>query len=282
MITHLSQTVKEIFSKKKISFYLITFSLIFLFTSFDSGEFKSEIIDYKLLILPDTLYEDSTLVFEAGDTIEIYTSGADSIFILYEEPLPDSMENAWVVGSTNHMLIELTEHHLPVNEGVYGVNLTDFFEDGHAQLDDNTNYTSVPDPWQALIDIQPKTIRIFSGSGSKFMHVLGYYDDDIDMTYGGYGYNWKEIVNFYGITDADGLGDEPPLTGLLSIQANMDDDGECDDCGQADGGWMADAFVKDFEEFYKKFDKQLDDLTTFDPTDPVSYTHLTLPTSDLV
>ena len=157
------------------------------------------------LILPDTSHQE-------GDTIAIYTSGGDSTFVTYSEPLPDSMTEGWVINYPDtRMIVELSYHDAPVNEDVIGINLTDFFEAGHANVDDNDNYSAIQDPWKDLVDLAPKTIRVFSGSGGKFMHPLGYYvddplDEDYDVTYGGYGFNWKELVGFY---DRTGPGSPP-------------------------------------------------------------------------
>ena len=210
------------------------------------------------IMLPDSINEDTT-DYQIGDTIAIYTSGWDTSYITYDEVI-DSMENMWVVTVLDKMIIELKHQHAPVNEGVIGVNLSDFFEPGHGNLDDDDEYLSNPDPSVALIEMAPKTIRIFSGAGSKFMHPLGYLvddpldlDPDDDMMYGGYGYSWKEIVPFYDIT-AIGAAD------LGDIETDMGDD-ECNFCGD----WMDDdRFEADFEDFYFKWATQ----TPFNPTDP--------------
>lgn len=201
-------------------------------------------------ILPDTIPIE-------GDTINVFVSGADSIFVLYEDT-SINMEEAWDIGfPTSNMLIELTHHHLPFNEGVNGINITDFFEVGHAQFDDNGNYTNVPDPWQALAEAAPKTLRIFSGAGSKFMHPLGYFDPTSMLINGGYGYDINEIIPFYDIT---ALG-SPPSVGELYDDIITEPDGFCGDCNE----WMADEFVQDFSDFFVKWNKQQVDVPPYAP-----------------
>lgn len=139
---------------------------------------------YELFFLPDSTTEDS-LSYEIGDTISVYSSGLDTIYIIYAEALPDSLlEEAWAIPDPNkEMIITFSHNNAVVNDGVIGVALTDFFEPTKAAAITNSNYTETPNPWQALIDLAPKTIRVFSGASGKFMHSLGSYGPIEDICF---------------------------------------------------------------------------------------------------
>ena len=101
---------------------------------------------------------DTTIQYQEGDTIDTYTSGGDSVFVLYEDTIPDTaIAMGWYIPTpTEHMIIEFTEHHLPVEQGLLGVNVTDMFEPGHANADElAAKYGAEPDPWDYLSDMQP-------------------------------------------------------------------------------------------------------------------------------
>lgn len=223
-------------------------------------EASGEIVGYNnATILPDSLPPDS-IVYAEGDTVEVYTSGLDSIALIYTINTDSLLENAWApTWPDTRMIVHASHLDYAVNQGVFGVNLTDLFEPGHGNLDDNDNYVNAPDPWEALITLAPKTVRIFSGAGGKFMHPLGSPQDPAVPTglwNGGYGFRWEELVPFYDATDDPLLGGDAPSLPLLV--ANMAD-GVCTDCDD----WMDKKFVGDFEDFYLKADAQ----PTFDPDD---------------
>ena len=229
-----------------------------LHLAFDDSKFPN---NFSWLLFPDSTLVDST-VYAEGDTVEIYTSGPDSIVVIFESAAPDSLlEDAWTIAPGDpRMLIHVTHHDFTVNQGVNGVNLTDFFETNHGNESHNANYAFTDNPWEALIALAPKTIRIFSGAGGKFMHPLGSPVDPAEpegMWNGGYGFSWEELVVFYDKTDGD---DDAPST--TSIISNMID-GVCNGCGAVGTGWMEAKFVGDFEDFYNKAAAQ----PTFDPAD---------------
>lgn len=213
--------------------------------------------------LPDTLFTDSTNL-HLGDTVAIYAEGADSVIILYEDSIsgPDSVYYD-LAFPTQHIYVSLSSDDYPVQEGVYGINISDMFEPGHGNINDNDNYLigGQPDPWTALVALAPKTIRVFSGSGSKFMHPLGSKNVE-SLTYGGYGFNIEEIVRYFNSTDGELLG-VPTLT---EIEDNMTD-GICDECD----GWIDFRDVEAFEEFYKKFQKQQANIPPYNKYDYVTY-----------
>lgn len=225
---------------------------------------------YKPVVAPDSTMPDS-LTYEIGDTIAIYTSGLDTTYILYAEELPDSLqENFWVIDDPNpKIIVELGHQSAPVNTGLIGVNLTDFFEPNKANKDNNDNYSVVPNPWDALVELAPKTIRIFSGASAKFMHPMGsQYDAPENLWYGGYGYNWKEMVSYFDLTDESQNG--PGLPGDYDwtvIESQLSD--ECDGCES----WIDGNHTGRFVEFYEKCISQ----PTFDADDPADDTPIEQP-----
>jgi len=210
--------------------------------------------------LPDSLPPDS-IIFAEGDTVELFTSGLDSIAVIYSINPDSLLENAWAPAwPDTRMLIHASHQDFAVNKGVFGVNLSDFFEENHGHAMHNENYVNTPYPWEALITLAPKTIRIFSGAGGKFMHPLGSAQDpdEPDGTWnGGYGFRWEELVPFYDATE--NTNSAPSLATIVSDMA----DGICNGCAGGLTPWMAGKFVNDFEDFYNK----ADDQPTFDPDD---------------
>lgn len=236
------------------------FVIVYVFTaglSLTAFEAKSEIPINSFIGLqipiPDT-------GFVSGDTVNIYLSGSDSIFILHEDTT-QHYEETWDIGfPTSNMLIELTHHHLPVNEGVNGINITDMFEVGHGNFDENVNYANAPpDPWEALVAAAPKTLRIFSGAGSKFMHPLGFVNPDGTKN-GGYGYDINEIIPYYDITGGGG-----PIPSLIVLADDILPDNDCDDCDE----WMEGKYSQDFADFFIKWNKQQIDVAPYIPAIPL-------------
>jgi len=217
---------------------------------------------YEFTLIPDTVFTDSSAL-QIGDTVAIYAEGADSVIILYEDSIAgaDSMYYD-LAFPTQHIYLSLSSEHHAVNEGVYGINITDLFEPGHGNINDNDNYLvgGQPDPWAALIALAPKTLRVFSGAGSRFMHPLGSLNAE-GLTYGGYGFNIEEIVRYFDGTD-EGF-DYPDLIDIETHMADGECGGDCD--------WIHPNDIEAFEEFYKKYDKQEENVPAFDATDLVTY-----------
>ena len=240
----------EVYGTKPLmlSFSLIIFLIITGFKNnpiFITSEYLNET---KNLIQPDSIYPDS-LYYQMGDTTSYYLSGADTVYILFEDTTLEDMDNGWVVTHPSHMITEFTHHYAPINEGVNGLNLSDLFEPGHGNFDDNGNYTLGVNPWLAIEALSPKTIRVFSGAGSKFMHLLG-SDAGGGLKNGGYGYDIQEIVQYYNISDND---DDDPLWSLIVADFETDiNPGVCDNCPS----WMDGRYVADFTDFYYKWKSQ--------------------------
>lgn len=215
--------------------------------------------DYLFQALPDT-----TIQYQEGDTVDTYTTGGDSVYVLYEDTLADTaMAMGWYIPTeTEHMIIELTEHHLPIEQGLLGVNVSDMFEPGHANADElAAKYGTEPDPWDYLSEMQPKVLRFPSGAGGKFYQPLGSLrtnpdDPDVGMLNGGYGINIDEVIRFYDVTD-NGVFNAPPLYDVIgdpmitSIQEDMTD-GNCLTCLT----WMATGQISTFEDNYNKWASQ--------------------------
>lgn len=249
--------------KLKLPFYVLV-SLLFATPLFAKPESSPNFgnllaISFEHLILPDT-----SVQFQEGDTVEMYAAGGDSIFVLYEDTVADtSFALGWDIPyPTEHMTIKLTDHHYDIEQGLFGVCLTDFFEPDHANQDElAAKYGTDPDPWDYLSQMRPKVLRFPSGAGGKFYQPLGSIrtnPDDIFEGYknGGYGINIDEVIQFYDVTD-EVAGDAPPLydpaglPGLESIQEDMADN----DCG-ACGTWMASDQKETFEDNYLKWADQ--------------------------
>lgn len=201
-------------------------------------------------LLHSEVLNDDTIPHDIGDTVAIYTSGLDTTYITYAEVIPDSLlEDLWVINDPyKQMIIELSKQDRNVNDGLIGINLTDFFEPNKANSVTIPNYDVVPDPWQAISALAPKTIRIFSGASAKFMHPLGSYDPVEDIIYGGYGYNWKEMITYFDMTDGviNGPMDGPDYH-YLDIAGQLGDP-DCIGCGS----WGEINLMKRFQEFYEK------------------------------
>lgn len=229
----------------------------------DSANFSAKSIFSSIAYF--SIAPDTTIQYQEGDTVVTYSSGGDSVFVLYEDTIPDTaIAMGWYIPTeTEHMIIELTEHFLPVEQGLLGVNATDMFEPGHANADElAAKYGTEPDPWDYLSEMQPKVLRFPSGAGGKFYEPLGSLrtnpdDPDVGMLNGGYGINIDEVIRFYDRTESPTLN-APPLydaigdPGITSIQEDMMDDNECTNCG----AWMHGSMVSTFEDNYWKWAAQ--------------------------
>ena len=74
-----------------------------------------------------------------------------------------------------------------VNKGLLGYHLGDIFDNATIPNDSRSIYQ-----WNWLSGLKPESVRIFSGSFSKFMHPL---------TGPGYGWDLEEIIRFFDKTD---------------------------------------------------------------------------------
>ena len=173
-------------------------------------------------IFPDTIVLDSsdlTSEFSDGDTIDMYTIGADTIYTIFIDTLT-ATSGLYFRYEASPMKILLSNQTFEVQEGLLGLNITDIFEIGHAnEYEDLPKYAIGENPCDYLSELCPATLRVFSGQGSRFMELLGSartalndpFNVSATMMNGGYGFCMERIIPFYDGTDDDGVGDAPPL-----------------------------------------------------------------------
>lgn len=227
--------------------------------------------EYRYVCAPDTTVDSTqSTAYSTGDTINVYADGDDSIYILFEDTSYDSLASLEKTFAFPTRIIAISpgNHSQTIQPDQFGVTLTDLFEKGHANQDyDLPLYTTagVPDPWAALVALNPKVVRFPSGSGSKYTQLLGSKattDPGDDTKNGGYGYNINEIISFYDQTDANPNAPALyPSTDITTISFDMLD-GDCTNCYiDGGGGWMDKDYVTSFEDFYQKWSEQ----PTYDP-----------------
>ncbi len=242
-----------------ILFVILLFKPIQIFGSNWDRETSSAF----LYIQPDTLFAD-TIDLNLGDTVAIYSEGADSVYILYEDSIVGADSLYYDLEyPTNHILVSLSSDHRAVNEGVHGFNLSDMFEVDHGNVQDNDNYSvgGQPNPWDALIALSPKTLRVFSGAGSRFMHPLG-FKGATGLTNGGYGFNLEEIVRYFDKTQVP-FNDNPGIPAIIADILGGADPEKCENCGL----WMDASVINAFEDFYGKYKKQEEDFPAYNALD---------------
>jgi hypothetical protein len=140
----------------------------------------------------------------SGLEIEIVTDGIDTVFYFGDEVVSDSVAgrfgssskyynnstsyNAKIGVLDSNIYVRIGNSTKTVNEGLLGYHLGGVFDDQTIPVDS----TSL-DQWDWFSGLRPESVRIFSGSFSKFMHPL---------KGPGYGYNLEEIIRFYDNTDS--------------------------------------------------------------------------------
>ena len=119
-----------------------------------------------------------------------------------------------------------------VNKGLLGYHLGGVFDNQTIPND-----SSALDQWNWFSGLRPESVRIFSGSFSKFMHPL---------KGPGYGYDLEEIIRFFDITD--GTLDSVTLSDAL------DDLAITDSLSQ----WMAITEINQYTKYRTKYLSQFD------------------------
>jgi len=256
-----SKTTKRMFKYSLIALFYFLVQTIQKPTF--AGTPNSKLFKSYLYSIEYEAIRDDTIPHQEGDTLEVFTSGLDTVYVTYaEEDLDSINENAWTINNPHkQMVIEMHHQNGPVNTGLIGVNLTDFFEPLKGSEGENTNYTYNPSPWDALSALAPQTVRMFSGASAKFMHPLGSYDPIENIYYGGYGYNWKEMISYYDITFGGMNAPEitPGVLDYATIETQL-----INDCVTGCADWIDDKSMKRFVEFYDK----CMDQPTFNPLEP--------------
>lgn len=283
-----SESIKKsvIFLRFSISFTLLVF-LLCLFDNLKSENanhifhtlVESSECDY--FAAPDTSEIDTsenTSIYYDGDTIDMYVIGADTIYTIYQDTSSADSNNLSLRETGDALKIILSNQTFNVQEGLLGINITDLFEPGHAnEYDDLSKYPPGQNPWDYISALCPKTLRIFSGQGSRFMELLGSkrtaandpFNVSGNMMNGGYGFCMERIIPFFDNTaglsnDAPPLFDNSPLT--TSIWDDMND---ADRSLNPASTWLAAEYFKTFEDFYHKWEEQ----PLYDPTDPAYDTY---------
>ncbi len=285
-------TFSKSFLMHLCSNYLFVILSFFLFTSQQTifaGNYSH--LNYSTpdpLFYPDSVEEDS-VAFEEGDTVEIYMDGPNTVYVLYTDTsaAQDSLEmSEWAFTDNQpYILIELSDHAGEIQQGLFGLNLTNFFLPKHANINETgAAYGADPTPYDMLSDLVPNVLRFPAGAAGTFMHPLGspYTTDTEDLLFGelngGYGYNLEEMIRFFDMTDGEEdvfifpILDMTDLLGALYIDffGDIPVDYECQSCA----AWMDDGegAIKNFEDIYltwynqPKFDPdgldyyQMDDL----------------------
>lgn len=149
----------------------------------------------------------------SGLVIEIVPDGLDTVFYFGDEETIDTAAlrltySGYHDANTYQAKIGLTDSTIyvrignsvkNVNKGLLGYHLGGAFDNQTIPND-----SSSIDQWNWLSELRPESVRIFSGSFSKFMHLL---------SGPGYGYDLEEIIRFYDYSD--GVIDSVTLTDAL-------------------------------------------------------------------
>lgn len=196
---------------------------------------------------------DTSLAY--GDTVSIGVDGEDTIYYL-NDVISEEEEDARLIG--NHdIFINLTNTTYELNERIFGVSLEGFFQQYTNTIAEQELYSDagLKNPYELMVEFAPKSIRFPSGASSKFMHLLGSYNalDENNpkqgLYNGGYGYEIKEIINFYDITDDE--IDVPTFSVILSDMLSGDEK-----LSAANDDWLDGNDVTDFEKFFMKWYEQ--------------------------
>jgi len=138
-----------------------------------------------------------------------------------------------------------------VNKGLLGYHLGDIFDNATIQNDSRSIYQ-----WNWLSGLKPESVRIFSGSFSKFMHPL---------TGPGYGWDLEEIIRFFDKTDGviDSITVSDALDDNDDSLAVWIDDGEWENFKKYRTKWLAQndldsthRYIDDFITMIKKIETE--------------------------
>jgi len=183
----------------------------------------------------------------SGFEIEIVADGIDTVFYFSESLSGDSTtlrlatianyydnaydNNAKIGVLDSNIYVRIGNTVKSVNKGLLGYHLGGVFDDQTIPVD-----SSSTDQWNWFSGLRPESVRIFSGSFSKFMHPL---------KGPGYGYDLEEIIRFYDITD--GVIDSVTLSDALqdTTLALLNE-------------WIDDDESKQFEKYRTKWQSQFD------------------------
>jgi hypothetical protein len=234
--------------------FLLVVALAFTLTAYTRPAFyrsaHHSITDF------ETIKDDSTAESTSfGDTIVTLLDGGDTIYLL-----SDAIDSGYTgrVMTIEDIIVKLTSYQNPTVGGVYGVNLQNVFNNGHAPFEDNDEYLSGESPWDYLVNLAPQSLRYPSGTSSRFWHPLGSMNTDNGTPHalkknGGNGIRLEDIVAYY-----DYLDEELTHPSYAEIYNSILAD------EFADETWILDEFKSDFLDLFNEWNTQLH----FDPTDP--------------
>ncbi len=165
------------------------------------------------IIVNAQMYEDE--IDTTGIVVETEVDGMDTVWYLDDGTDPAYMRSTntqrnfqntgysssarFGIGYTGTMNINIGHTLKTVEKGLMGYHLGGIYDNATIPND-----SSSEDQWQWLIDLKPESVRVFSGSYSKFMHLL---DGP------GYGYDLDEIIRYFDKTDD--TFDAPPIDTIL-------------------------------------------------------------------
>ena len=213
------------------------------------------------ILLPDSVFEDTTDLaeYELGDTMEILVEGGDSIFILYEDSTLTAADSLREIDYNKDIIITLGGATKIVAQGLFGYHIEGMFAPAHTP-EFGYNY---PNTWEWFAQLKPQVLRFPGGASSRFMHLLNYDTDNNttdDKYVTGYGYDIKEIIRFYDITNGELLADESVTVGAVTMPITIEfieDDLEDGDCAYCNS-WMNSQYQGDLEQTAKRYFQQND------------------------
>jgi len=184
----------------------------------------------------------------SGFEIEIVADGIDTVFYFSEAFSGDSTAlrlatiskyyensnstNAKIGVLDSNIYVRIGNSVKSVNKGLLGYHLGGVFDNQTIPND-----SSALDQWNWFSGLRPESVRIFSGSFSKFMHPL---------KGPGYGYDLEEIIRFFDITD--GTLDSVTLSDALDDLAITD----------SLSHWMAITEINQYTKYRTKYLSQFD------------------------
>jgi hypothetical protein len=186
-------------------------------------------------------------------------AGLDTLFVLYEDTSfsgSDTLNDTLALRLFDvNKDITITPGFITktVAPGLFGIHIEGIFTPKHLPQDtDNVNF---PNAWNWMADLKPKVLRFPGGGSSRWMHLLPYKDELAPFgaldPIKGYGYDIKEIIRYYDVTDGSIETDEVGF--IDSILADLDDNGICNECNE----WMNSVdYREEFTKLYEKWYEQ--------------------------
>ena len=237
---------------------LIAMTLMLSSYSYNAKAYTDDLEFSRHLILPDSI-DDSTTITENygyGDTMFFYLDGPDTIYVLFADTTTnDSVSTLERAYTSQDILISLSEIELPVQNGLYGFNISDFYRFTHYDPNDNEIYEDLEleNPHELIVSLAPKNLRYPSGASSKFRHAFGSMNSTnpdnpfAGLKNGGYGINIEELIPYYNKSD-----NVIDIISFLSIYIDYTEDMQFD----IDGTWLTNDVKSSFEDYFGEWLEQ--------------------------